>query len=149
MFHIDYKNGESEKVSKRMANIFTKLGDQVSGDEKLFPYTGFSKNVRKVPSKPSRVGLWMYQACVPLKCGLPCLVYTRMHVSDKELGTAVKCHDIIKEWGEMIMEINEDKHTTLFMGSYYLQKESRAWLKEMGINYVACIHSGIFGVLVE
>ena len=149
MYYIDYENEETEKVSKNMAKVFKELGDQVSGDEKLFYYTGRSKYVRVVPSKPLRIGLWMYQACISLGCGLPCLVYTKMHDSDKDLGKVVKCHDIIKEWGEMIKKANEEAHTTLFMDSYYLQQQSRGWLKENGIKYLASIHSGRFGVLVD
>ena len=37
-----------------------KFGDYVSGDEKLFRYTGASGFVRMVINKPARLGLWMY-----------------------------------------------------------------------------------------
>ena len=41
------------------------------------------------------------------------------------------------------------KEKQCFMDSYYLQEESRKWLKENGIKYIASIHSGRFGVLVK
>ena len=148
MFFIDYKGEETKKLSENMSNLFRSFGDMISGDEKLFYFTGKSGYVRKVVSKPGSIGLWMYQACVSLKCGLPCLVYSRMHTSNKQSGTVVKCHDIIKECGNMI-ETSCTQDTTLFMDSYYLQEESRAWLKEKGINYIASIHSGRFGALVK
>ena len=83
MYFIDYENEEAKKVSENMKNIFKTFGDMISGDEKLFFYTGMSGYVRKVITKPGSIGLWMYQACVPLKCSKPCLVYTRMHDSNK------------------------------------------------------------------
>ena len=148
MYFIDYENEEAKKVSENMKNIFKTFGDMISGDEKLFFYTGMSGYVRKVITKPGSIGLWMYQACVPLKCGKPCLVYTRMHDSNKQAGKVVKCHEIIQEWGEMILD-SYQRETMLFMDSYYLQEESRKWLKENGIKYIASIHSGRFGVLVK
>lgn len=148
MFFIDYNGIESKKLSDNMSKQFQSFGDMISGDEKLYYYTGKSGYVRKVVSKPRSIGLWMYQACVSLKCGLPCLVYTRMHTSNKQSGTVVKCHEIIKEWGDMI-KTSYTQDTTLFMDSYYLQKESKAWLKENNINYIASIHKGRFGVLVK
>ena len=35
--------------------------------------------VRKVPSKPARIGNWHYQGVVTLPNGVPLLVYTRTH----------------------------------------------------------------------
>jgi len=131
-----------------MSNLFKSFGDMISGDEMLFYCTGKSGYVRKVVSKPGSIGLWMYQACVSLKCGLPSLVYSMMHTSNKQSGTFVKCHEIIKEWGNMI-KASYTKDTTLFMDRYYLQEESKAWLKENGINCIVSICKGRFGVLVK
>jgi len=47
----------------------------------------------------------------------------------------VKCHEIIQEWGEIILD-SYQRETMLFMDSYYLQEESRKWLKENGIKYI-------------
>ena len=149
LFYIDHEEGEAEFVSKRMAKIFQSFGDMVSGDEKLFFYSGYSQYTRQVKNKPAGVGLWMYQASVLLKCGKPCLIYTRMHNSNKQKGMHVKCHEIIKTWAEMIQDTYKPSNSTLFMDSYYLQEESRQWLKEKQVKYVASLHSGRFGVLIN
>ena len=81
-----------------MGNTFSKFGDYVSGDEKLFRYTGASEFVRLVINKPARLGLWMFQAAVCLKCGLPCIVYSRMHLSCMNQNNPIRCHDIVKDW---------------------------------------------------
>ena len=71
MYYISYDNGEEEFVSKRMAFVFQAFGDMVSGDEKLFFYSGYSQYTRMVKNKPAGTGIWMYQAAVLLKCGKP------------------------------------------------------------------------------
>eukprot|EP00981_Chlorochromonas_danica_P008629 scaffold2247_cov346-Ochromonas_danica.AAC.2 len=46
-------------TSKR--SIVRQVGEFVAGDEKLFEYKGESGDVRKVPNKPARIGLWFYE----------------------------------------------------------------------------------------
>ena len=102
-----------------------------------------------VKNKPAGIGLWMYQAAVLVKCGKPCLIYTRMHTSNKQKGKHIKCHEIIKQWTRTIKSTYVPSNTTLFMDSYYLQDESRRWLMEQDLKYVASLNSGRFGVLVS
>ena len=73
----------------------------------------------------------------------------KMHNSCQETQKVVKCHDIIKDWATMILERRQGKQTVLFMDSYYLTEESRVWLRENHVNYIASIHKGRFGVLVH
>ena len=54
------------------------LGTAVSGDEKLFYFTGNSSSVMMVPFKPTRIGLWTNQLVAELKNGLPILIYMSM-----------------------------------------------------------------------
>ena len=44
--------------------IIQAFGDYVSGDEKLYFFSGTTGWVRKVDSKPDSVGSWNYTACV-------------------------------------------------------------------------------------
>ena len=51
----------------------------MSGDEKLFHFTGNSCHIMLVPLKPSRIGLWMYELVTQLGNGLPILIHMRIH----------------------------------------------------------------------
>jgi hypothetical protein len=53
----------------------------VSGDEKLFHFTGLSGNVRLVISKPDRIGFWIYELCGRFANGWPFLLDVFMHNS--------------------------------------------------------------------
>eukprot|EP00957_Ditylum_brightwellii_P104853 7991734-Ditylum_brightwellii.AAC.1 len=81
-----------------MGNLFSAFGNAVSGDEKLFCYTGANGYVCMFVSKPVKVGLLMFQAIVGLGCGLSCLIYTKMHTLCMENSRTIACTDIVKDW---------------------------------------------------
>jgi hypothetical protein len=103
---------EEKILSENFYDAILSFGDSFSGDEKLFCYTGRSGYVRKFPNKPARIGLWHYQGCIILRSGKPYLVYTRMHAGLPEKKTVVKCHSIVKDWGELIKK--NDLQTIVF-----------------------------------
>ena len=105
------------KIYESVGKVFRTFGDAVADDEKLFKYSGSSGFVRQVITKPSRLGSWMHQAAVKLKCCAPCLIYTKMHDSCQETQIVVRCHDIIKDWATIILERAQAKQTVLFMDS--------------------------------
>ena len=72
-----------------------------------------------------------------------------MHNSCQKTQKVVGCHGIIKDWASMILERTQGKQLVLFMDSYYLAEESRVWLREKYVNYIASIHKGRFCVLVK
>ncbi len=45
-----------DDISANFQECIVQLGECVAGDEKLFRYTGHSRDVRCVPNKPSKVG---------------------------------------------------------------------------------------------
>jgi hypothetical protein len=53
----------TEDLSKKFQEFVLELGNSCVGDEKLFHYTGLTKDIRLVVSKPGRVGLWFYELC--------------------------------------------------------------------------------------
>ena len=67
----------------------------------------------------------MHQATVTLKSGAPYLVYIKKHNSCQEMQKVVKCHDVIKDWGTLVLEKTQGKQPMIFIHSYYLPKESR------------------------
>ena len=64
-----------ERISDNCQGILRHIGDYVAGDKKLFHYTGETGYIMKVPSKPTRIGLWIYQLVCELENGLPFLIH--------------------------------------------------------------------------
>ena len=93
MFYLEVNSIDKYQISEFMGNMFLKFGVYVSGDEKLFHYTGASGFVRLVINNPAGLGLWMFQSAVCLKCGLLCIVYSRMHSSCMNLNNPIRCHE--------------------------------------------------------
>ena len=58
-------------LNENFQKLAESLGQCVAGDEKLFHFTGESKDVRLCISKPDRIGLWFYQLCALLRSGKP------------------------------------------------------------------------------
>jgi hypothetical protein len=140
---------EEYQILEYMGDVFSFFGYLVSGDEKLFGYAGMSGYVRQVITKPSRLGLWMFQAAVRLECGLPCLIYTRMHSSCMENNRVIKCFQTVKDWGDMIHERFTLGKAVLYMDSYYLTEESRKYLRQKKVMYVASITRNRFATIVN
>ena len=68
---------DEAKLSFAFESALLGIGEVVSGDEKLFHFTGKSGMVREVPNKPVKIGIWHYQAAVFLACGLSYTSCTR------------------------------------------------------------------------
>ena len=52
------------QISEYLEDIFSSFGGSVAGDEKLWKYAGASGYIMLVINKPSRIGLWMFQAVI-------------------------------------------------------------------------------------
>ena len=92
------------------------LGDYILGNEKLFKFTRRIGYVCMVPKKPAKIVLWHFQACILLECGLPYMVYSRMHISLPEMRQTMECHDIIKDWASLIVERGENGKNNVIYG---------------------------------
>ena len=79
MYWFQFDSIDEFPISENMGKVFRTFGDIVTGDEKLFKYSGSSGFMRHVMNKSSGLGLWLYQVAVKLKCGAPCLIYTKLH----------------------------------------------------------------------
>eukprot|EP01039_Chlorochromonas_danica_P001417 gene1417-1542_t len=60
-FKESFPNEYYDQLSQNFQSIVRQVGEFVAGDEKLFEYKGESGDVRKVPNKPARIGLWFYE----------------------------------------------------------------------------------------
>ena len=116
--------------------IFARLGACVAGDEKLWFCTGSSDFIRKVPSKPGGVGLWMYQLCLTLPDGTTFCLYFRMH---HNRDGPVPVADVVKEWADALEDVGREADgetvnvgCALVFDSYYATKDVFTMLRNRG-----------------
>ena len=98
MFYIACGTEVEKKFVKHFESCVESLGQILCGDEKLFWFTANNGFVRQVLSKPAQVGLWHYQAVVPLKYGGIFLIFTQMHNAKKNMGKSIPTVEIVKQW---------------------------------------------------
>ncbi len=128
-----------EILSQNFQNLVFQLGETCAGDEKLFYFTGKSQDIRLVPHKPSRIGLWFYELCAPLYYGGQYLLFTKLHRNDQYTPVSA----IVEIWANIIKSFPEAK-TLLTMDSYYLDNQSKRVLDGCGIPYIAAFTSNRF-----
>lgn len=124
--HYDY-------ISKRFQSIILDYGQCVCCDEKLFKFTGASKYIRMVPRKPSRVGLWIYEAVGQLSNSSTFIIYLRLHDSQSAISHSVPVSSIVQDWIDILRNssIRFNDKTLLVMDSYYMDNTSRAILQSL------------------
>ena len=129
-FNIKFDSIEEVTMSKNFNNAIKTFGDALSGDKKLFQYTGDSGFVRKLLSKPARIGLWHFQLVTKFSNGKPYLLFMRMHLILKKHLRSIRCHEIMSQWADIVSKKPASDHCIIFCDSYYLTEESRALYKE-------------------
>lgn len=135
-------------LSTKFQNIVTNVGEYVSGDEKLFHFTGNSGDIRLVPSKPDRVGLWFYEMCMPLRNGKSYLLYMKLHSTDKAYGETIPVMTIVQDWANIVKSKGKP-NTLLVFDSYYLDGAGRKHLHDENVKYVGAITKERFGALFD
>ena len=152
-YHIErkfkIKGGSIREVSLRnnFQSALVALGEVLCGDEKLFRFTGKGGIVRKVTSKPEKMGIWHYQAVVFLPTEDPFLVYTRTDNTASNMGESTSTSDIVSDWADIIIKFNQP--TLLCMDSYYLAAEGRAYLLSKDIRFIAALKTDRFKNIVN
>ena len=111
-----------EYLSENFQSIVRSLGESVAGDEKLFHFTGNTAYIIQVPSKPAKIGFWIYQLAATLGNGLPFMVYMRMMAVQPSLGESAPVHNAVKDWKGVIDKFHMP--CVLVFDSYYTSAES-------------------------
>ena len=117
-----------ENLSICFQGLLRNLGSSVSGDKKHFHITGNSCYIKFVPSKPSRIGLWMYQLVAQLSNGLPILIHMRMQAVETALGERAPMHQVVRDWRSVIESFSH--RCILVFDSYYFSADSVNVLEE-------------------
>ena len=94
-----------DRMSTRFQGLLRNLGSTVSGDEKLFKFTGNSCYIKLVSSKPTRIGLWMYQLVAQLSNGLSILIHMSMLAHESVRGERAPVHNVVRAWRDVILKI--------------------------------------------
>ena len=126
--HVLISHELFERMSKLFQGLLRNLGTSVSGDEKLFHCTGDSCHIMVVPSKPSRIGLWMYQLVAQLGYSLPFLIiHMRMMAHETVRGERAPEHGVVRAWRDVIVSFSR---CILVFDSYYFSADSVNVLEE-------------------
>jgi hypothetical protein len=142
-------------LSDRFQSLLHCLGRYVSGDEKLWFYSGASSCVRLVPSKPDQIGLWMYELCCQLQNGCVFLLYFRMH--DNRSKKAIPTLEICGQWADVILNVGKSNvapgvkpnpGTLIAFDSYYCNKAVVGHFVSNEIPFTSSFKSANFKDLV-
>ena len=113
-WYISYK--DTAELNSNLSSAVARMGESAPGDEKLFHFTGNSGWIRKVPTKPDRIGSWNYELTIKLSCNLPYLIYTSTHCININIGEKIPCAQIMDDWADMILH-KGDPNTILVADS--------------------------------
>lgn len=89
-------------ISERFQSFVKEIGEFVAGDEKLFHFTGKSGDLRKVPSKPQKVGLWFYELVAKINESTPYLLDIKLWSVHKEWGESEVLAKVVQRWTKII-----------------------------------------------
>jgi len=138
----------AEVISKNFQSLVLKLGQAVAGDEKLFHFTGNSADIRLIPSKPGRVGLWFYELCARLRVGDKELPYLLSYSLQTSQNTDSTVASVVGKWMNALRTIGADRvpegehpnpKTYLAFDSFYLSKDSRNMLLAEGQKFTCSV----------
>jgi hypothetical protein len=137
----------SDLISKNFQSLVSRVGEFAAGDEKLLHFTGKSKNIRMILTKPDRVGHWFYELCIKLDNGRSFLLYFRAHLSDPAKGVTIKTQEIVKDWTTITTTLGGDGANpdaiTVF-DSYYLCNAGREYCNTEKKKFIAAIQRNRF-----
>lgn len=141
-FIIKAGTWQETELFSNLCSHFTTFGELFSGDEKLY-HADLLKSgmVKVVLSKPARVGVWVYQGVVYTGASLPVTVYVRVHTEISKLDETVKMHEIVNEWGDLILSKASKKEpgAILVCDSHYLTMAGMQDLIEKNVKFIAAV----------
>lgn len=132
--------------------MVARLGEYVSGDEKLDHFTGTSGNTRLVPSKPARVGLWHYQLVGMMNNITRYLLDTHLSCLNTQVGYSDFMGNVVNRWTSVIRGINryQSRHRTILcFDAYYMDNNTRTVLVRLNQPYSGAIQSNRFTALAK
>lgn len=122
-------------MSSNFNAILAVLGAIAAGDEKLLHFTAESIFIRKVPSKPDRIGYWYYELAVRSPNGKGFVIYIRLNDSNEFEGVHIPVHEVVQDWiNALRQDIRPVDMNMLLLAAdnYYMSHASRQALLTSG-----------------
>ena len=104
------------------------FGDYVAGNKKLFHYMGETEYIMKVPSKPVRIGLSIYQWVCELVNGLPFMIHFRMMASLSSRTEWTPVDEAVVTWIRVVNKFPHKPALVVFDTYYFSTETSVLWL---------------------
>jgi hypothetical protein len=124
-------------INKNLTHLLKHLGEYVSGDEKVFSFTGRSYKVKAISSKGQK-GLWFYELCAVLRNGKSVLLWAKLMGNVTAYGESIPVDTVVRSWVKVIEEYGTE-YTKLSFDSYYFAAASRAVLVNRDIPTIASV----------
>jgi hypothetical protein len=125
-------------VSNNFQSALRCFGKHIAGDEKLLYFTGNSVNIRNVPSKPDKIGLWFYELSCRLEDSSPYMLHLKLNTTDPPCPVL----HILNEWVRVLKREGQEEEiwtpdTILIFDNYYFTKDGRNHLLQENVKYIA------------
>ena len=144
IFYIKFGD-EEQMLMDNIKSLIKTLGQMVSGDEKLFRFTGLHGFVQQCINKPARIGIWHYQCVALLPNSLPFLCISRGHNANGKRGQHITTNEVMNTWFDLAVEKN--RNAVIFSASYYLSAAARKSSNDKNINLIAAVNPSRMNLL--
>lgn len=147
-----FSHQKFDRISANFQSVVARLGEYVSGDEKLDHFTGNSGNIRLVPSKPARIGLWHYQLVGIINNTKPYLLDAHLSCPNTQVGHSDFMGNVVNRWASVIQRINcyQSRHRTIMcFDAYYMDNNTRSILLRLNQPYSGAIQAHRFTSLAK
>jgi len=129
----------SDELSMNFRSIVRALGEYLSCDEKLKHFVGNSGDIRFVPNKPAKVGIWFTEDCGVIDNNLSYLLDYVMARAHTQVGEKEQVVGAVKRWIKVVQSIEQTYPPAIVFDSYYTSKASRSALVESGILFLGSV----------
>ena len=129
--HFNFTSKYYEALSSNYQSILRTIGRFVSGNEKVFAFTGRHCFVLKVPGKGStgEMGLWIYQLVCVLSNGKSFMIHCGLKDAIKSRGQIHPVVDAVANWIDIVERFrpslpNPEAETITCIDSHYYSKNT-------------------------
>jgi hypothetical protein len=141
-----------EDLSLNFQEILSDLGQLLIGDEKLLRFTGHSGDVRDIPSKPDRLGLWYFMLNCSLAENLYYLLHMKLWTCDTSLNISMPVWQTTTDWANVVNRHGlkpPNPNSIVIFDSYYSTRASLSTFESKNIMYLGSVKANNFKNFVK
>lgn len=147
---VVFTSSHFEMICTQFESYVKHPGNYISCDEKLYKWTSKTINIFYCPKKPSKKGLWYFEAVSLTESNLPYLLKTSLRlIPKKENKNSVV--EMISTWIELfesLQRTTKDK-PILVLDSFYSSKDSVNRLINAGIPFIIGLRKNTLNGITE